>query len=49
MKQAYSVQIRSINANGRFSDYSNPPLQFRTLDENLQGVYKVTTKVFFFI
>lgn len=39
-EQGYRIQIRSINAHGRASDFSVPPLQFRTLDKNLQGSSK---------
>uniref|UniRef100_A0A915DCH9 Nephrin n=1 Tax=Ditylenchus dipsaci TaxID=166011 RepID=A0A915DCH9_9BILA len=43
-EHTYRIQIRAINARGRVSEFSTPVLQFRTLDENLQGVYKVATE-----
>ncbi|KAI1725907.1 immunoglobulin domain-containing protein [Ditylenchus destructor] len=43
-EQTYRVQIRAINMRGRLSEFSSPVLQFRTLDKNMQGVYKVATE-----
>jgi hypothetical protein len=35
-KHGYSLQIRAINARGEISDFTQPPLLFRTLDEHQQ-------------
>jgi len=40
-EHTYRVQIRAINAKEKESSFSTPALKFRTLDENLQGGYKV--------
>lgn len=45
MKETYKAQIRSINSNGRLSKFSFPPIQFNTLDENMQEVYQIASNV----
>lgn len=43
------MQIRSINSRGRMSEFSLPPLQFLTLDKNMQSIYRVAAEVLIYI